>query len=125
MPAHLGIGGLYRIGLSLSDGSGPRRLVMTRRLLHPDLADDDAETTMLIDGVEDIEFAYFGALDEAGPSLWHDRWGESEHLPALVRMRVDFGADSRRSWPEMVVAPKIDTLAACVYDPITKKCRNL
>ncbi len=126
VPAHLGVGGLYRIGFALEAGGGARRLVMTRRLFHPDVSgepgDDDA--TVLIDGLEDVEFSYFGARSENETPRWYDRWTEASRFPKLVRLRVDFGQGVHRRWPELVVSPKIAIEGGCIYDTITRKCRN-
>lgn len=126
MPAHLGGGGLYQITLTVERSSGDYSLLMARRLFHPDVDDDvdDDEPMVLIEGLRDIEFAYFGAEDNTRSPEWHSEWREMDRLPSLVRIAAEFPRDEKRQWPELVVAPVIDMDAGCIYDPNTKKCRN-
>lgn len=61
------------------------------------------ETTELMGGVEDLEFAYWGSAGDA-PASWLALW-EGPSLPQLIRVRVRFG--DRRSWPDLIAAPQL------------------
>lgn len=127
MPAHLGLGGLYRVTLRTTGEPGSRRLTMVQRMFRPN--DDDAPVatdggiTTLINGIERLRFAYYGAetLDER--PQWRSEWTEMEALPALIRIQVTFPAGSGRHWPDLTVAPRIDGAAGCRYDAALKRCR--
>ena len=54
--------------------------------------------TVLLDGVEAVEFTYWRA------GGWVSSW-RADKLPALVRIGLTFPPGSRRRWPPIVVAP--------------------
>lgn len=57
----------------------------------------------LLDGVQRLDLAYWGATDE-GPPAWHDAW-QARFVPLLVRVRLVFPPGSARRWPDIVAAP--------------------
>lgn len=59
-------------------------------------------TAVLLDGVERVEFAYWGHA-ERGAGAWVTNWTEKD-IPPLVRIRLRFPADSHRSWPDIIAA---------------------
>lgn len=59
---------------------------------------------ILLDGVADLNFAYFGQTDEKEPGQWHDEWHAVDRLPALVKISVILADGS--FWPDMVIAVK-------------------
>ena len=54
--------------------------------------------SVLLRGVDHVEWAYFGTAWQAG-------WDKAV-LPGLVRLRVVFPAGDARHWPDIVMAPK-------------------
>ena len=117
MPAHLGLGGFYRLSFYSDEGSNGKRLVASWRLFQPgtdqpgtdEFADAGAAgTTVLVDRISGVEFSYFGRSDPGRPAAWQDRWEGVASLPALVRVGVSFTESDRRSWPDLVVAPMLD-----------------
>ena len=108
--------GLYEITLTLREiprGSGRFSLGMERTPWDDDDDDDDDDDTSdrpkasstkadaakirqalpsdwvtLMDGVNDLEFAYF----DARLNGWVDKWTDSANLPSLVRVRLAVGA---------------------------------
>lgn len=54
--------------------------------------------TVLLQGVDAVEFAYGRA------GAWSSSW-RADRLPALVRVRIIFPAGSPRRWPPIVAAP--------------------
>lgn len=110
MPAYLGDGGIYQMTLSRVQEDGKSRLMVARRLLHPDadpedapaIGDDDHDAPrVLADGLDDVSFAYYGAVSQDDEPAWHDAWESEQGLPRLVRVRMR----SREvgEWPELVV----------------------
>lgn len=125
---HVGTPGLYILRLSLAQDSTPR-LVLTRWLLHPDVlegfgdipeweplggesgpaeggpADEDLAagafgTTSLLDGVAELEFAYFGIAEGEQEADWYPEWFDQPRLPLAVRVHL---VTEDQPWPDLVV----------------------
>lgn len=112
MPAYLGPGGHYLIGLEV-EGAGATRALTLRwevfREERPDLEfTDAAEREVLLFGVEGLRLRYFGAEDEALSPQWRPEWRNVETLPRLIRAEVEFDRGDRRLWPELTVALMTD-----------------
>ena len=112
MPEHLGIAGYYLFELHAPTDLDSGRLVMRRQLVQPGASEVESvgepEERVLIDGVSRLEIAYFGAMRPQDAPVWQDRWVDATTLPWLVRIRVVFEEDDRRTWPELVVAPRVE-----------------
>lgn len=59
------------------------------------------QETMVLDGVERVEFAYRAA---GASGAWSSSW-DADRLPSLVRIRIVFPDRSGRRWPPILVAP--------------------
>jgi general secretion pathway protein J len=59
----------------------------------------------LLDGVQWIELAYFGADRLTGRDVWQDRWVDRAQPPKLVRVRVGFAEGDPRVWQVLLVRP--------------------
>ncbi len=99
-PALAANGGEAEIGLGVDGG---HRLVLrwTPAVHAIRLVPAPAATAVLLDGVERVEFAYWGHADRGG--AWVNSWTEKD-IPPLVRIRLRFPADSHRSWPDIIAA---------------------
>jgi general secretion pathway protein J len=110
MPLHLGLGGLYEVGLTVTEEGEERKMMFTRQLFHPDRrgtsVDDDIDETVLIDDLVGAEFGYFGATQENLQSKWHPTWDSMPRLPTLVRVRTTSQAVGE--WPELIVRLRVD-----------------
>lgn len=122
-PAQSQAGGIYQYGLFSRTGPYGASLVLTWRLHSPDgmqrqggrrgLAarirrqESGDHEVVLVDGVANMEFSYFGGGGDDIKPRWSNRWEDAAQLPLLVRMRVQFPAGDRRRWPDLVVAPAI------------------
>lgn len=107
LPAHLGPGGRSVVALEGAQDAGEAALILRWRPHRPGFGEDDeeedwAEDHVLIPGIEGLEFAYFGAEKPGDEPRWFDDWRERRTLPTLVRLRLRFAEDDRRSWPELV-----------------------
>jgi general secretion pathway protein J len=93
----------------------------------PELADshDPSMTTksLLFSGIDSVEFAYSDGGTK-GETAWSNAWSKRSELPKLVRIRVAFRSGDTRSWPDLLITPRIAADVSCVYDPITKRCRG-
>ncbi|WP_298171980.1 type II secretion system protein GspJ [Novosphingobium sp.] len=67
----------------------------------------------LLDGVQRIEFAYYGADRVTGRDAWQDRWQNRAQPPKLVRLRLGFAAGDARSWPVLMVRPMSGVRLEC------------
>ena len=57
---------------------------------------------VVLRGVRDIRFSYFGRVNPAGPPGWQAQWLGADRLPALVSIQIDF-EDARRNEPPRIV----------------------
>jgi general secretion pathway protein J len=128
VPAFLASGGIQEIAYFVAADREQRRLVMSRAPLRPlipiaELSRLASETT-LIEGVEAVEFAYFGKLAEGREPQWFNQWTDATALPALIRVRVRFPGGDGRVWPDLYVKPTVALDAVCVYDARQRRCRG-
>ncbi|BCU05676.1 prepilin-type N-terminal cleavage/methylation domain-containing protein [Allochromatium tepidum] len=128
---HIGLSGLYILRLELEGTGEARTLVLTRRLLHPEILEGGGEVVpwepmnkhdetalsdlradldtadgafgraLLLKDVSRFELAYHGLADGDSEPDWHEEWLEQTRLPNLVRIRLE---TTEQSWPDIVVA---------------------
>jgi general secretion pathway protein J len=118
MPEHLGTG-FAEFLLAVADrGEAKDLIVQWRRFDDPQdvrgASDyDEPQTKVLLEGIEALEIAYYGALQRGQPAIWREQWLEARvDMPQLVRLRVVFFEDDRRYWPDLIVRPMTDAVAA-------------
>lgn len=110
MPEYLGTG-FAEFTLAVADHEGARDLVVRWRRFADledanDAGDDEPQTKVLLEGIETLEVAYYGAQRRGEPVTWHDQWQDvGVDLPRLVRLRVVFFENDRRHWPDLIVRP--------------------
>jgi general secretion pathway protein J len=67
-------------------------------------AGDVAPTQVVVlKGVRDIRFSYFGGASPARPAGWRAQWSGAERLPDLISIQIEF-EDVRRNEPARIVA---------------------
>lgn len=69
-----------------------------------------------------MQWAYLATAREAEPA-WTEQWRGHAELPRLVRLRVSFASDDPRTWPELVMSPRITDDANCAFDVVAQRCR--
>ncbi len=118
VPSRFGVGGFYLFDLSVADDDDGTRLELAWRLFRPDQPGDLDEPEpglggkrVLIEGIEEAKFGYYGAETAGAEAEWRGRWDEADGLPALIALEVAFPAGDSRSWPDLVVAPRLATTA--------------
>jgi general secretion pathway protein J len=121
------LGGLSLVGLTVEEGAqrGTRNLVM-RRAMPDDAARDfgpleKGEAHVILEGVEAVSFAYFGAENDFSEPQWFDEWKFAARVPQLVRMRVrttDGGV-----LPDMVSRVMLGEEAGCLENSFQRLCR--
>lgn len=99
LPARLGVPGLADVTLFREGGA--------LRLAWQPLGERvrAAASATLLEGVEDVAFAYYGGPARTAPPEWRDDWTEAGFLPALVR--VSLRLSGGRPWPALVAAPAV------------------
>jgi general secretion pathway protein J len=128
VPAHLAGGGIHDIAYSLVSDAHGRRLVMSRAPHRPAADPRDrsrfATETTLVEGVESVEFAYFGRTAPDRPGQWHSQWADASAMPSLIRVHFRFPDGDGRVWPDLLIRRAVDLDAVCVYDSRQRRCRN-
>ena len=61
--------------------------------------------TVLLEGLKELDFAYWGSPVRGQPAAWRSEWDGAE-APELVRLRLVFPKGDRRRWPDLVAAPR-------------------
>jgi general secretion pathway protein J len=111
LPVHGNSGGLYLLALSLRQTGGQKGLWLAWKAYRPEDLGASAfrpeDERALLEGIGNVEFTYYGALDRQRPAEWFDRWIGSRALPQLIRIRVSFPPHDRRRWADFIVAPKL------------------
>ena len=129
---HFGLGGFQRLELSVDDDEDPaagKRLILKRRRYHradgldAPAEEEDDEIHLLLDGVEEVRFAYRESARD-GAVTWSDAWRDRDSLPALMRLRVTFTDSRRAAWPDLLVAGRITTQPGCLTAERGVGCRN-
>jgi general secretion pathway protein J len=105
MPAHLGQGGMYELTMSVDRGEDGERLMVSRRLLHPDVesgvAGAEDETRPLLEELDSVRFDFYGSPRRDVEPTWQSSWDDAQRLPSLVRVRLASRAAGQ--WPEMLI----------------------
>lgn len=66
---------------------------------------------VLLEGMADARFEY-RALDETGElGEWTDAWDDSQQMPMMVRLVVEFDRDDARMWPALEVPLRLAAAA--------------
>ena len=125
IPAHLGPGGIQLLAIEMAEAGEDHPLQMRWRTPEPELRAFEFKTppepVMLLDRLEAVEFAYYGAQDKDTEPAWHDEWHSETYVPRLVRIQVrPKGGDA---WPEMYVELKLAADASCQWDPDFRRCK--
>ena len=126
-PAGLQLGGLSLVGIGLEEDreKHTRDLVMYRAM-----PDDEAkdfgplargERHLLIPGVDQVTFSYFGADNEFTEPRWVDTWDFPSRIPELVRMRLR--ASDGDVLPELIVRLNLGEEAGCLENSFQRMCR--
>lgn len=78
----------------------------------------------LLRNLASVHFSYFGADDARGTPTWRTSWTSATRMPRLVRVDVQFARGDGRVWPDLVIAPRIEADAGCIYDYNTQRCQG-
>ena len=126
--AGVSLGGLSLVGLEIepaADRRAGRNLVMRRAMASDDVSDfaplGEGQKSLLLPGVESVEFAYFGAENDFTEPAWTDAWKFTARMPTMVRLRVrTTGGDVL---PEVVMKIMTGEEAGCLENAFQRQCR--
>ncbi|MEZ5584103.1 MAG: hypothetical protein R3F37_16395 [Candidatus Competibacteraceae bacterium] len=103
MLEYLGQGGLYVLRIDRVEAEGVGHLRLRWYPFRPndeDESPEDAEETIVLDDVTQIEWAYYGFEQDAQEPSWFDRWENDQQRPLLVRLSW---AIQDQAWPDLLV----------------------
>jgi general secretion pathway protein J len=131
LPAHLSGGGQSLIALELADDRVetkqdlPGKALVLKHVI-PDgetrdfSALDKSDRSVLLEGLEDVEFAYFGRDNDQTEASWRTQWTPSARIPALLRIKLKFaGSDEVR---EMLLPLRLGEEAGCFQSTFQRMC---
>jgi prepilin-type N-terminal cleavage/methylation domain-containing protein len=78
--------------------------------------------TRLLSNVRTIAISYYGADPFQAGARWQAQWRDRPQLPELVRIDVAFAPGDRRSWPSLIIRPRVSAATNCQVDPMTGRC---
>jgi general secretion pathway protein J len=102
-------GGLELIGLGLVRQGAAAGGALSLRVRAYDTGAGGATAplreTLVLEGVQHAEFAYFGVTTGETAPGWHESWRQMPYLPALVRLTLTLSGGERV--PDLVVALRL------------------
>lgn len=102
LPAHRGGAGLFLSGLRVEDDLSFHYQPVTNEIELQQTDEDKIQTQVLIEGIESIEFAYFGKANKNDLADWYDEWDKRQELPELIRIRLLLD-NGERYCPDIIV----------------------
>jgi general secretion pathway protein J len=79
---------------------------------------------VLLEGVRQIDIAYFGAAAPDNSRGWRRTWESEANLPEVIRIRLAFEPGDPRQWPDLLVRPRATIDTECLLNPITHACKG-
>jgi general secretion pathway protein J len=128
LPPRVAGGGIwfYRLAVHADDPGSPLAL---ERVV-PDLSAeappefDNAERSVLADGIAELTLGYFGRDPDAAASVapsWRDHWDDTQELPLMIR--IDVVPKQGPAWPTLYVEPRAAPEAGCrAWDVARRSC---
>jgi len=112
MPNYLGNGGLHLINLEIVDQDKGKQLILRYELFQgngwEDYSDEEASSVVLLENLEDAEFAFTPAGSSKQTGSWKKRWDGSKEFPRLIRFRIRSTGTAPDTWNELLVTPKLN-----------------
>ena len=110
MLEYLGLGGLYVIQIDAIEDAESAHLRVRWWPFRPDAFEQGedsgvegggVEETVLLSGVSELQWSYFGASEPNADPQWYEHWENTSQPPMLVRLRLLYLGES---WPDLVMA---------------------
>lgn len=125
-PLAAGGSGLQRYEIELRRNSKGRTDMVVRWRTDLTVDSQSADSTaeeVLIENVAALKWTYLDAERDAEPT-WLDQWRGRASLPRLVRLQVSFASNDPRTWPELIMSPRVTDDANCAFDVVAQRCRR-
>jgi general secretion pathway protein J len=126
--AGVSLGGLSLVGMEVeagADARAPRNLVMRRAMASDEVNDfeplRDGQKSILVAGVDSVEFGYFGSENDFTEPTWTDEWKYPARMPTMVRLRVRTAGGE--VLPEVVMRIMTGEEAGCLESAFQRQCR--
>ena len=127
-PAGISAMGLSLVGIAVEDSpDGTRRHDLVMRRAMPDDAAkdfsplDNAERTVLFEGVDRVSFQYYGSENDFTDPAWVDAWEFPGRVPQVIRLSIR--ASDGTLLPDMVVRLMLGEEAGCLESAFQRVCR--
>jgi prepilin-type N-terminal cleavage/methylation domain-containing protein len=114
-PAYLAPGGFHRLSLEIVPSASGQQLVLRWHPLAEVPDEGGLRPAILLDHLEHVAFAYYGARDYAEAPQWREEWQGAIRLPSLIRLHFLFL--DRHDVPDLVVALRLAQANAGVTVP--------
>lgn len=127
LPAHFSSGGLSLVDVRFESAGDVARGESGRLLIRHALqngleteftADQVPQTSTLITGLGEANFAYFGWSTEQGEPTWSRTWSQNGRLPMLVKLKLKFSHGER----EMIIPLRLGEEAGCYQASFQRVC---
>jgi general secretion pathway protein J len=122
--AEAAMGGRYLLQIRGEKAAAGMRLVAVWQRLPLGPSSQDAlappETRTLLDNLQSVDFAYRGADGD-----WSRNWMSAAELPRFLRIRVGYRGGDARSWPDLVIQPRITADLSCLYGAKLPICKGV
>ena len=121
------VGGISLVGIEVEEDRENRakNLVMYRAMPDDEARDfgplERGERHLLLSGIEQVTFGYFGSENEFAEPKWQDTWELPGRIPEMVRIRMQ-GKDGG-ALPELVVRIALGEEAGCLENSFQRLCR--
>jgi general secretion pathway protein J len=79
---------------------------------------------VLLTGVRQLDIAYFGRATPDLSRRWRPTWTGQTLPPELIRVKMDFEPGDPRTWPDLIVRPRVTIDSACILSTSTSHCRG-
>ncbi|MDP6674083.1 MAG: prepilin-type N-terminal cleavage/methylation domain-containing protein [Gammaproteobacteria bacterium] len=112
MPSYLGHGGLHLINFEIMDQDKGKQLILRYELFQnngwENYSGEESSSIVLLENLEDAEFAFTSAGSSRQAGNWKKRWDGSKEFPRLIRLRIRSTGSAPDTWNELLVAPKLN-----------------
>jgi general secretion pathway protein J len=100
-----GLGTTQRADITLELSRGRLVLRWTPHRHELSTAATPPTETELVGNVEHLDLAYWGASSPGQETAWQAQW-DGPAIPELIRVRLVFGENDRRRFPDLIAAPQ-------------------
>jgi general secretion pathway protein J len=138
LPGNVAGGGLSMVSLELGDeqtgkesshglNQATKALILKHVVPDADAVDfsaldaaDEADKSVLLNGIYELRLAYFGRDSDQAESTWRDSWKPGARMPALLRVELKLAGFAEPQ--EMLFALRLGEEAGCYQSSFQRQC---